>query len=273
VSSDVSRLPPPEFSKAISSLQFGVTFKTTRPGRHQHSDQYLSELYSGSKPVILDVGASDGSTSLDLLKALGYCIGRYYVTDLSPAVRCGYGRAGVLYFLDDSGECVLRASKRFLIYSDFTGARFPLPFIAGKLLALSRTVVAWQEVKLIQPELVTRAANDSRITIMRYDMFTPWTGERPDLIKVANLLNGRYFSEAQIKRALIIQCSNLASGGRLLLVSEDYSTEKFSIFRKSSTRIRLEHTHNGGAKASHLVPSVVDPWPHAGEPLAHGVHD
>jgi hypothetical protein len=103
-------------------------------------------------------------------------------------------------------------------------------------------------------------------------MFTPWTGERPDLIKVANLLNGKYFSEAQMKRALEIQCSNLASGGRLLLVSEDDSTEKFSIFRKSSTEIRLEHTHNGGAKAAHLVPSVVDPWPHAGEPLAHGAH-
>ena len=254
VSGDVSHLPPPEFSKAISSLQFGVTFKSTRPGRQQHSDQYLSELYRGSKPVILDVGASDGSTSLDLLKALGDCIDRYYVTDLSPAVRCGYGRAGVLYFLDESDKCVLRASKRFLIYSDFTGARFPLRFIAGKLLARSRTVDSWHDIKLIQPELITRAANDSRVTIMRYDMFTPWTGERPDLIKVANLLNGRYFSDAQMKRALEIQCSNLASGGRLLLVSEDSSTEKFSIFCKSSTRIRLEHTHNGGAKAAHLAP-------------------
>ena len=209
---------------------------------------------------------------MDLLKALGYCIDRYYVTDLNPAMRYGYGRAGVLYFLDESGECVLRASKRFLIYSDIIGARFPLRFIARKLLARSRTVDGWHEVKLIQPELVTRAANDSRITIMRYDMFTPWTGERPDVIKVANLLNGRYFSEAQMKRAVEIQCSNLASGGRLLLVSEDYSTEKFSIFRKSSTGIQLEHMHNGGAKASYLVPSVVDPWPHAGGPLAHGGH-
>lgn len=257
-SPDFSELSPLEFSKAISTLQFGVTFKTTRSGRQQHSNRFVSELYSGLKPVVLDVGASDGSTSLDLIGSLNSDFERYFVTDLNLSTRCGYDRAGVLYFLDHCGNCVLRASRRFLAYSEVRGALFPLPLIAKAMLAGYRQVTDWREVLLVQPELVRLAARDPRITIMRYDLFAPWTGQRPDLIKVANLLNGKYFTDAQMEEGLRIQCSNLAPNGRLLLVSEDNDIEKFSVFRKSSTGMVLEHTHSGGAKASHLVPLVFD---------------
>ena len=253
-----SELSPLEFSRAISTLQFGVTFKTTRPGRQQHSNRYISELYSGLKPVILDVGASDGSTSLDLIESLKSDFERYFVTDLNLSTRCGYDRAGVLYFLDHGGKCVLRASRRLLAYSEVGGARFPLPLIARALIAGHRKVTDWREVLLVQPELVRLAARDPRISIVRYDLFTPWTGQAPDMIKVANLLNGKYFTDTQMEEALRIQCSNLAPNGRLLLVSEDNDIEKFSVFRKSTTGMILEHTHGGGAKASHLVPLVFD---------------
>jgi hypothetical protein len=253
---EVCTLSPVAFSQAISTLQFGVTFKTTRPGRHQYSNRFLSEVYRGSKPVILDVGASDASTSLDLIESLNGNFARYFVTDLNLTARCGYDNRGVLYFLDHNGACVLRASKRFLVYSDVAGARFPLPIIAKALLARHRDVVAWRDVLLIQPELVRHADRDPRITIERYDLFTPWTGERPDLIKVANLLNGKYFTDTQMKEALRVQSSNLAPNGRLLLVSEDYDVEKFSVFRKTPTGMVLEHTHGGGAKAAGHVHSV-----------------
>ncbi|HEY2106316.1 MAG TPA: hypothetical protein VGH29_11060 [Candidatus Binataceae bacterium] len=257
-SPDFSELSPLEFSRAISTLQFGVTFKTTRPGRQGHSNRHISELYSGLKPVVLDVGASDGSTSLDLIGSLKSDFERYFVTDLNLSTRCGYDKAGVLYFLDHGGNCVLRASKRFLAYSEVNGARFPLPLIAKAMVAGHRKVTDWREVLLVQPELVRLAARDPRITVTRYDLFAPWTGQAPDLIKVANLLNGKYFSDAQMEEALRIQCSNLAPNGRLLLVSEDNDIEKFSVFRKSATGMVLEHTHGGGAKASHLVPLVFD---------------
>jgi hypothetical protein len=255
---DLSGLSPFAFSNAISTLQFGVTFKTTRPGRQEHSNRFISRLYRGSKPMILDVGASDGSTSLDLIRSLEGNFGRYFVTDLNLSTRCGYDRRGVLYFLDHRGTCVLRASKRFLVYSEVSGARFPLRFIARALTSASRSVIDWREVLLIQPELVTLAARDPRITIMRYDLFTLWTDARPDLIKVANLLNDKYFTDAQMKEALRVQCLNLPRGGRLLLVSEDDDIEKFSVFRKSSNGMLLEYTHGGGAKASPHVPSAAE---------------
>jgi len=246
---------PAEFSTAVSCLQFGIIFKTTRPGRQGHSDRFVQDAYCGSKPAILDVGASDGSTSLDLLRALGNDFAYYFVTDLNLFARCGSDHRGNIYFLDEQDACILRASKRFLIYADFRGAHFPLTFIAKLLLDRYRRVANWSNISLIQPELLRRAEIDSRIVVKRYDMFSPWSGEPPDLIKVGCLLYNGYFSDEQMKQALRIQCSNLAANGRLLLVSEDDDVERFSVFRKRPTGMELEHTHSGGAKAARCVPA------------------
>jgi hypothetical protein len=251
---DISKLPSVEFSAAISALQFGVTFKTTFPGRQRNSNAYLLAAYRGSKPTILDVGASDGSTSLDLIRVLDGNFNRYFVTDLNISASCGTDYRKNVYFRDASGDCILRASKRFIVYSNVAGARAPLPFIARRLISRAQRVTNWRELLLIQPELLRVAAADSRIVITRYDMFSPWSGPAPDVIKIANLLNRKYFSEDEMRGALQVQCSHLAIGGRLLLVSEDDGIEKFSVFRKNATGMRLEHTHAGGAKAAPYVP-------------------
>ncbi|MGH7906872.1 MAG: hypothetical protein ACREP6_09610 [Candidatus Binataceae bacterium] len=251
---DFSSFSRREFSAAVSPLQFGVTFKTTHSGRHEHSNRFLLEKYRGSAPVILDVGASDGSTSLDLIHTLEANFSRYFVTDLNLWTRCGIGRGGAVYFSDNYGACVLRASKRFLVYSNAAGASFPLTLVARRLIARSRKIADWRDVLLIQPDLLKLMASDARIMVAPYDMFTPWTGRRPDVIKIACLLNSRYFSDNQMREALQMQCSNLALNGRLLLVSEDDDIEKFSVFRKTPDGMELEHTHAGGAKAAPHVP-------------------
>ncbi|MGH8013272.1 MAG: hypothetical protein ACREQ4_12305 [Candidatus Binataceae bacterium] len=251
---EASELSPEQFSSAVSTLQFGVTFKTTFPGRHEHSNKLLLKLYRGAKPVILDVGASDGSTSGDLIQLLEGNFAQYFVADLNIAARCGRDHRGAVYFQDVNGVCVLRASRRFLTYSNVSGAPLPLPFIARRMIAGSRRVTEWRDVLLIQPELLKLAERDPRITITRYDMFTPWTGPCPEIIKVANLLNSKYFSDDQMRAALRVQCAQLAFNGRLLLVSEDDQMEKFSLFRKTPDGMRLEHTHAGGAKAARHVP-------------------
>jgi hypothetical protein len=207
--------------------------------------------------VILDVGASDGSTSLDLIRQLGTNFDRYFVTDLNLSASFGYHR-GVLYFFDRHGRCTLRASRRFIVYSDTDGAQALLSKLAKWLISRSRKVGDRREVLLIQPELVNLASEDRRVSILFYDIFTPWKGEPPDLIKIANLLNGKYFSAAQMRQAISIQCANLAAAGRLLLVSEDDDIEKFSVFRKTTAGMMLEHTHAGGAKAAPYVPLSED---------------
>lgn len=245
-----------QFSASVSSLQFGVTFKTTHPKRHAQSNRFLREAYRGSRPVILDVGASDGSTSFDLIQELDSNFMYYYVTDLNLSVRCGYDRKGVVYFADQDGTCILRASERFLVYSNTSRAMLPFRLIAKALLAKCRYVRRWRDLVLVQPDLLRRAKYDRRITVRQYDMFAPWTGPPPDLIKVANLLNNQYFSDAQIRKALQMQCSNLAPDGLLLLISEDRDVEKFSVFSKTPTGMQLEWTHAGGAKAAGHVAQV-----------------
>ncbi len=245
-----------QFSASVSSLQFGVTFKTTHPGRHAQSNRFLRETYRGSRPVILDVGASDGSTSLDLIQELGSNFAYYYVTDLNLSVRCGYDSKGVVYFVDQNGSCILPASERLLVDSNIGRGKLPLRLIARTLLAKCRNAGGWRNLVLIQPALRRRAKCDPRIIIQRYDIFAPWTGPPPDLVKVANLLNNDYFSDSQIKKALQVQCSILAPNGRLLLISEDQDIEKFSVFRKTPAGMELELTHAGGAKASPHVAQV-----------------
>ncbi|MBF6568810.1 MAG: hypothetical protein IVW54_08040 [Candidatus Binataceae bacterium] len=255
---ELSSLSPAEFTAAISVLQFGETFKTTRPNRHRQSNELIRTIYRGSTPVILDVGASDGTTSLDLIVGLNRDFSNYFVTDLNLWVSCSVGRHGVVYFKDRNGTCILRASKRWLVYSNTTGALPLLRLIARRLLAGYRDGVRWRDILLIQPELVRLAASDPRIVIAPYDMFSPWTGRRPDLIKIACLLNSRYFSADSMVRSLRMQCSNLSPGGRLLLVSEDIDVERFSLFRKTSNGMQLEHEHEGGAKAAGYVSPKVD---------------
>jgi hypothetical protein len=220
------------------------------------SNRFLREAYRGSRPVILDVGASDGSTSLDLIQELDSNFTYYYVTDLNLSVRCGHDPKGVIYFADGEGTCILRASERFLVYSNTSRAMLPLRLIAKSLLARCRYASGWRDLVLVQRDLLNRAKYDRRIIVKRYDMFLPWTVSPPDLIKVANLLNNQYYSDAQIRKAVQVQCSNLAPNGRLLLVSEDQDIEKFSVFRKTPTGMQLEWTHAGGAKAAPHVAQV-----------------
>jgi hypothetical protein len=178
------------------------------------------------------------------------------VTDLNISVRLGVDTRGRHYFADASGTCILRASARWLAYGDVGGdAPLPLRLLAKRLLSGSRDVSSWEEILLVHPELVALAHADPRITIARHDVFSPWAGMRPDLIKIANLLNRCYFSEAKIANALRVQCSALAIGGRLILVENRAEREQFSSFIRTTTSMELEHSHDGGSDVAVLVPT------------------
>ncbi|MCX6351414.1 MAG: hypothetical protein NTX03_06105, partial [Bacteroidetes bacterium] len=72
---------PDLFSKAITNLRFGTTNKTTKPGRHQLCNKLMLSNIDFTNKTILDVGASDGSTSFDLINLLSNKFNNYFVTD------------------------------------------------------------------------------------------------------------------------------------------------------------------------------------------------
>jgi hypothetical protein len=241
-----------EFSRHLSVLKFGTTFKTTRPGRHKESNRLLAELYRGQRPVVLDVGVSDGSTCLDLMAALdGFA--RYFATDYHLSVEWAADARGVIFFRDESGRCILRAGPHLVAYVDTEGAQPPLGAISKLLLRGVRRVEHWRQLSLVQPSLHALAAKDQRVVIDRYDLFTPWQGPRPDLIKIANVLNRIYFSEEKIGAVLTRQRALLPEGGRLLLLDNRGDVEQFSLLRKREGKLEVERSFGGGCEVAALA--------------------
>jgi len=92
-----------EFSKAISVFKFGTTFKTTKKRRYPITISEIVSIKYPSPPIILDIGASDGITSLDLMQAINFS--KFYVTDLN--IEISYKtQAGKTYFYNDN-TCIL----------------------------------------------------------------------------------------------------------------------------------------------------------------------
>ena len=91
------------FSDAISSFKFGTTFKTTSDKRHKRSDELLIRYFKETNTDLntlcfLDIGASDGITSYNLMEKLNFVFKSYYLTDYNLSVK--YIQTGkYLFFL------------------------------------------------------------------------------------------------------------------------------------------------------------------------------
>jgi hypothetical protein len=75
-----------------------------------------------------------------------------------------------------------------------------------------------QEVLLLNPSMRALMASDKRVSYREHNVFEKWTGEPPDVIKVANLLRRLYFPDDTIRAALRTVLESLPQGGHLLIV-------------------------------------------------------
>ena len=219
---------PQARTQAISAFKFGTTFKTTAHDRHREADELLIADGVDRDAVILDVGASDGITSLNLIDRLGEGFGGFFVTDYNLSVTA-LRRGHRMYFFDHRGTCVLVADPLFVYYPE------DHPLLKKAMAPLVRLVAGHHEegrkIQLIHPALAARASSDPRIRIRAYDVLEPWTDVKPTIIKVANVLNPAYFSSAVIRRALTNLYRALPPGGRLLLI-ENRAAIQGGLFRR-----------------------------------------
>jgi hypothetical protein len=222
------------FSRNVAGLLVGGTWRSTAPGRHQKSDQLLLD-HAPPAPSILDIGISDGITSLELLDRIGDNFTAYFATDRLLDIE--YIRAGRrIWFFHDS-QCVAASSYFFTAYAETDAAIPPLGVLARRLTRDRRPPDAARRLSLIQPELVARAKADPRIEIREYDLFSPWTGPQPDIIKVGNVLNRAYFSDDDIRRAVAMLRATLSPEGLLHIIDNRGPTEQSTLFRKSGTNL------------------------------------
>lgn len=244
---------PDLFRTAMSAINVGETIKITGSNRHPGADQLLLDHVDLTDAAIVDIGASDGSTSVDLIDRIGQ-FGSYTIADLYLTLEAVQVGSHTLLF-DHSGECILVIGRRGLAWPSLSRpvATLYAPIIAR---AAGRTRA---EVLLLNPAARDLIATDPRVGYRVHDVFTPWEGDPPDVIKVANLLRRLYFPDEQITVGLRALLTSLPEGGHLLMVDNpriegiDY---RAGLFRRSGGRFELVATTEQPPEIGDLIEQV-----------------
>jgi hypothetical protein len=248
-----------EFTDAVSTLRFGRTYKTTRESRFPRTIGYLASRRYAAPPVMLDVGASDGVTSLDVMNALRHA--RYYVTDAHVNVfSCARGNRR--YFYAANGECILVTDSAWIVYPDVQHAVPPFGAIARRWFVRAPKLESGAErITLINPRL--RAMGADTVRVEQYNVLDRWPGENADIVIAANILNRGYFSGVDLDRAIDNLVAALSSGGRLVLIDNRATaggfdeSEQATVFRSCDGALEIEHRIGTGSEVEDLVPRQV----------------
>ena len=219
------------FRRAMAALHVGDTIKITGSNRHPESDALLLQHVDLADAAIVDIGASDGSTSIDLIGKLpgfrSYTIADLYLHLTARSV------ASRTLFYDASGTLILIAGRRLVAWPSLSKAVRALYRRTIRRAAASRP---GREVLLLNPSVRELLGSDGRVSYRVHDVFEPWTGPRPDVVKVANLLRRLYFSDDRILAALRRLHETLPEGGHLLVVDNPRIagiSERGGLFRKA----------------------------------------
>lgn len=205
---------PAAFRTAMNAFYLGGTIKITGTNRHPAADELLLRL-DLSTAVILDLGASDGSTSLDLITRLP-AFRSFVISDRHLHVRSVQVGTRTV-FTDPSGHPVLIVGPRAVAWPGQSPAIARL-YHRTLLQAQREAYSNSRDVLLLNPAVRRLIRTDPRVTYRAHDLFQPWTGEPPDVIKIANVLRRLYFTDSAITQALTVVLGDLREGGHLLLV-------------------------------------------------------
>lgn len=226
------------FRRVMSALHVGNTIKITGIDRHPEADALLVENVQVENAAILDIGASDGSTSVDLIKKLpGFR--SYTITDLFFYLQAARVGSHVV-FHDQDGKAILVAGRRMVAWPSLS--RLVRAIYWPVIRRASRPGTIQARVLLLNPEARLVISTDPRVDFRAHDVFTPWDGPTPDIIKVANLLRRLYFDDDQIRRGLRALLSSLDEGGHLLLVDNPRIPgidERACLYRRQGGRFAL----------------------------------
>ena len=238
-----------EVNEILVRMKIGGVFKTTWSDRFPQTTRRLA---SGALPptaVIVDVGASDGSTSLSVMQALRFA--RYYVTDRHIEAYAYTTWKGV-FFCDEHSNPFMFANRFFVIYNETNEASRAQSGIVRNLFdgfdtAKCRDV---RKVPLMNRALLPKLGDVVRLE--RYNIFEAWPFEKADLVIAANILNRDYFAEDKLAGALRNLRGALKEAGRLALI-ENRPAEQSNIFRLEDGRFVVEDQIGAGSDVKALV--------------------
>lgn len=234
---------PEEFRKAMSAIHVGGTIKITGADRHPEPDSLLLNNVDLTDAVIVDIGASDGSTSVDLVRRLDH-FKSFTISDLYLSITA-VDSSRHTFFFDNDGRCILVIGNRLM---GWPAQSKPIRLLYQFMINRAARTPIKTEVLLLNPTARALLSDDARVTYKAHDIFTEWNGERPTVIKVANLLRRLYFSDTDINRALESVFRSLQEGGYLLIVDNPRIPDmppRGGLYQKAVTHFQpIAHTTN-----------------------------
>lgn len=245
---------PEAFTAAIGGVEVGGTFKITAANRHPGCDELLVTHLDLTGATVVDLGASDGTTSLDLLHRLPPGFATFVISDRYLHVGMRRFRWHTLLLDPFEGRCVLVFGRRVIAWPH--RSRVLRLVYAPLLSAAAASPERLRTVSLLNPEVRALMASDPRVVAAEHDVFEVWDGPPPDVIKIANLLRRIYFTDEEITAALDALRRSLPEGGHLLVVDNPYLPgldARAGLYRRTGDRFEAVATTDEVPEINDLV--------------------
>jgi len=257
-----------QFSLALHDMRMGGTWKRTNRGRLVRAEKAMCDhLVRGPSGDItaIDLGASDGVTTLDLLHALETRFGsntRVFLTDLNLWLL-RYRKGPIIEYRAGDDEPVLARFGRFALRlssrrHNSEQADDPLVRCYLGCGALRRSMRFEGKIALVNPQVSQQPGIIIReLNCLVHD---PSLVDVASAVRASNVLNRDYFSDAEVNLALTNIHSYLKDAG-LLVVSRNADAaggevENGSVWRKEARG--FAHVEDFGAGSE--MKDVVDNW-------------
>lgn len=256
------------FSQVLHELRMGGVWKRTNRGRLKRTEEMLC-AHARPEPrqglMFLDIGASDGITTVEAVRALRRTFGgevHALLTDRDLWLF-RYRRGPIVEYRAADGEPILTRLGPFGVRlarhrREVQPDRSPMARLYLKLNRFRRSMRLDARISLVNPV----SQSEPNITIMELDCLIYNESLRGGMsaIRASNILNLGYFSPQQIRHAIGHFHSYLRENG-CLIVSRgddqlDGQVENGSVWRKESCRFRWLQDFGSGSE----IKSVVDDW-------------
>ncbi len=258
-----------QFSLALHDMRMGGTWKRTNRGRLARAEKALcNHLVRGTSGdvTVIDLGASDGVTTLDLLEALERCFGsnntRVYLTDLNLWLL-RYCKGPITEYRAADGEPVLARFGRFALRlssqrHNMQQGGDPLVRCYLACRALRRSMRFEGKIALVNPQV----SQQRGIIVRELNclVHAPSLVDVASAVRASNVLNRDYFSDVEVNLALTNIHSYLKDAG-LFVVSRNVDAaggeiENGSAWRKEARGFACVEDFGAGSE----MRDVVDSW-------------
>jgi hypothetical protein len=259
-----------EFSDIVRDIRIRGVWKRTAPGRLRESERALCAALAartGTALHVLDLGASDAVTTVELVRALrstGAARVHAVAAD-RDLVLVPHRRGPVVEYRATDGEPVLLTVGRLAVRLPRSEHRWHVAstLVAGAYLRwgsrFRRSLAPGEPISLLSPVVVV---DEPSIEIVAMDCLAEHADfhGRFDAIRASNLLNPRNFGVAELRRILVLCHRYLREGGCVVISRNEArgagEVERGAVWSRTPTGFRLSQTFSGGSEIDELVASV-----------------